>query len=261
MRPHGGPDGGPDDAGDEGHADDGGDGRERTVVDALTLHVPGALAAALAVAVLAGAAAVVSAGRRGHDAEWALGRPIRRESHHSVSGPSGARSGDGQGPPEAGRRWGRRTRARARARAPTSDDVAASMVLFAVALQSGCGVVEAIEQVALVAAPLAGAELSVVAAALRWGVSEDEAWREVSAAWARTAMALRLAREAGMAPSSLLLSGSEDLRSSRLAEVDVAAARLGVHLVVPLGVAFLPAFVLTTIVPVVLALARQVLAP
>ena len=133
------------------------------------------------------------------------------------------------------------------------------MVLLAVALQSGCGVVEAIEQVAAVAPPPAGAELSVVAAALRWGVTEDEAWREVSAAWARTAMALRLAQEAGVAPSSLLLSGSEDLRSSRLAEIDVAAARLGVRLVVPLGVAFLPAFVLTTIVPVVLALARQVL--
>ena len=50
------------------------------------------------------------------------------------------------------------------------------MVLLAVALQSGCGVVEAIEQVAHVAPPLAGAELSVVAAALRWGVTEDEAW-------------------------------------------------------------------------------------
>ena len=50
------------------------------------------------------------------------------------------------------------------------------------------------------------------------------------------------------------------LRSNRLAAIDVAAARLGVRLVVPLGVAFLPAFVLTTIVPVVLALARQVLA-
>ena len=101
----------------------------------------------------------------------------------------------------------------------------------------------------------------MVAAALRWGLSEEEAWGQVSPVWARTALALRLAREAGVAPSSLLLSGSEDLRSARLAEIDVAAARLGVRLVVPLGVAFLPAFVLTTIVPVVLALARQVLAP
>jgi pilus assembly protein TadC len=121
-------------------------------------------------------------------------------------------------------------------------------------------VVEAVEQVAEVAPPAAAAELSVVAAAWRWGVPEDQAWAEVDARWSRTAMALRLAREAGVAPSSLLLSGAADLRDARLAAIDVAAARLGVGLVVPLGVAFLPAFVLTTIVPVVLALARQVLA-
>jgi pilus assembly protein TadC len=69
-----------------------------------------------------------------------------------------------------------------------------------------------------------------------------------------------MAREAGVPPSSLLVTGAEDLRSSRLAAIDIAAAGLGVRLVIPLGVAFLPAFVLTTVVPVVLALARQVLA-
>ena len=153
-----------------------------------------------------------------------------------------------------------RRRVATRARAPTSEEVAGSMVLLAVALQSGCGVVEAIEQVAEVAPPAAAGELSVVAAAWRWGVPEDQAWAEVDPRWSRTAMALRLAREAGVAPSSLLLSGAADLRDARLAAIDVAAARLGVRLVVPLGVAFLPAFVLTTIVPVVLALARQVLA-
>src|SRR5690349_3601435 len=154
----------------------------------------------------------------------------------------------------------RRRRVPTRARAPASEDVAGSMVLLAVALQSGCGVVEAVEQVAEVAPPAAAAELSVVAAAWRWGVPEDQAWAEVDARWSRTAMALRLAREAGVAPSSLLLSGAADLRDAQLAAIDVAAARLGVRLVVPIGVAFLPAFVLTTIVPVVLALARQVLA-
>lgn len=134
------------------------------------------------------------------------------------------------------------------------------MVLLAVALQSGCGVVEAVEQVAEVAPAVPAAELAVVAAGQRWGLSEHEAWAEVDPRWSRTALALRMARAAGVPPSSLLLSGAEDLRAARLAAVDVAAARLGVRLVVPLGVAFLPAFVLTTIVPVVLALARQVLA-
>lgn len=146
------------------------------------------------------------------------------------------------------------------ARAPTSEEIAASMVLLSVALQSGSGVVEAIEQVAQVAPAVPAAELAVVAAGLRWGLAEDQAWAQVDPRWSRTALALRMAREAGVPPSSLLLIGADDLRSARLAAIDVAAARLGVRLVIPLGVAFLPAFVLTTVVPVVLALARQVLA-
>ena len=150
--------------------------------------------------------------------------------------------------------------ARASARTPTTEEIAASMVLLSVALQSGCGVIEAIEYVAQVAPAVPAAELAVVAAGLRWGLAEDQAWAEVDARWSRTAMALRMAREAGVPPSSLLLTGSDDLRSARLASIDVAAARLGVRLVIPLGVAFLPAFVLTTVVPVVLALAREVLA-
>jgi pilus assembly protein TadC len=146
------------------------------------------------------------------------------------------------------------------ARAPTSEEIAASMVLLSVALQSGSGVLEAIEQVAQVAPALPAAELAVVAAGLRWGLAEDQAWAQVDPRWSRTALALRMAREAGVPPSALLLTGADDLRSSRLAAIDVAAARLGVRLVIPLGVTFLPAFVLTTVVPVVLALARQVLA-
>ena len=147
-----------------------------------------------------------------------------------------------------------------RARAPTSDEIAASMVLLSVALQSGSGVVEAIEHVAQVAPAVPAAELAVVAAGLRWGLAEDRAWAEVDARWSRTALALRMACEAGVPPSSLLVTGADDLRSSRLAAIDIAAAGLGVRLVIPLGVTFLPAFVLTTVVPVVLALARQVLA-
>lgn len=224
----------------------------------LTIREPFAFAGALVLLVVASALIALRAGPRGQDAKEALGPLSGRKGPRRPSR-RGTRSTEDWVRGDGGSREGRR--ARPRARAPTSDDVAASMVLLAVALQSGCGVVEAIEQVANVAPPPAGAQLSVVAAALRWGVAEDEAWGEVSSAWGRTAMALRLAREAGVAPSSVLLSGSEDLRSARLAEIDVAAARLGVRLVIPLGVAFLPAFVLTTIVPVVLALARQVLAP
>src|SRR5690349_19390717 len=89
----------------------------------------------------------------------------------------------------------RRRKVLPRAHAPTSEDVAGSMVLLAVALQSGCGVVEAMEQVTEVAPRAPSAQLAVVAAAWRWGVPEDEAWAEVDPRWSRTAMALQLARE------------------------------------------------------------------
>lgn len=144
--------------------------------------------------------------------------------------------------------------------ATTEEQVASAMVLLAVAVQSGCGVVEAIEQVASVGGDAAARQLGVVAAALRWGVDDAHAWTVVDPAWARTELALRVAVRSGIAPSSLLLDGAADLRSAHLAQVDVRAARVGVRLVLPLGLAFLPAFILTTVVPVVLALTRQVLA-
>jgi pilus assembly protein TadC len=63
-------------------------------------------------------------------------------------------------------------------------------------------------------------------------------------------------------PAGLLRDAAADLRRDALAQVEVATARLSVRLVLPLGLAFLPAFVLTTVVPVVLALADGlVLAP
>ena len=231
----------------------------------------GPVALGIAVAVLAAVLVVLRTGRhRLDDATSALRSPPRRPEHRSPLG----RSPDAfQDPrrivarPRAsgmrsrlGGRGAREGAEAARARAPTTEEVAASMLLLAVALQSGCGVMEAIDHTARVAPPAAAGELAVVLAGLRWGVTEEQAWAEADPRWARTALALRLAREAGVAPSSLLLTGADDLRSNRLAAVDVAAARLGVRLVIPLGVAFLPAFVLTTIVPVVLALARQVLA-
>jgi hypothetical protein len=143
----------------------------------------------------------------------------------------------------------------------TVEEVASAMVLLAVALQSGCGVVEAIEHVASVGGDAAARQLGVVAAALRWGVGDDQAWSVVDPAWSRTALALRLAARSGVAPATMLVDGAEDLRSGRLAAVDAAAGRVAVRLVLPLGAAFLPAFILTTVVPVVLALTRQVLAP
>lgn len=141
----------------------------------------------------------------------------------------------------------------------TVDDVASSMVLLALALRSGCGVVEAVERVALVSSVPVARDLRAVAAGLRWGLDERAAWEGGDPAWRRAGEAMRLAVRAGIPPSALLVQSASDLTAAESSRLDVEAARVGVRLVLPLGLAFLPAFCLTTVIPVVLALARQVL--
>lgn len=163
-----------------------------------------------------------------------------------------------------GRPVGARVVRAARRRRPlTTTDVADVMVLLAVALRSGCGTTESVEAVAAAHAddpdgPLAD-QLHAVAAALRWGVAPYAAWTAADPAWSRVATVLAVASRAGTAPGPPLLRAARDLRAAEAARVEVAAARTGVRLVAPLGLVFLPAFVLTTLVPVVLALGRRVL--
>lgn len=150
-----------------------------------------------------------------------------------------------------------------RRRPLTTSDVAEVMVLLAVSLRSGCGMTEAVEAVAAAhegdhGGPVAQ-QLHAVAAALRWGVAPYAAWTAADPAWSKVATVLAVATRAGTAPGPPLLRAARDLRSAEASRVEVAAARAGVRLVAPLGLAFLPAFVLTTLVPVVLALGRRVL--
>ena len=156
--------------------------------------------------------------------------------------------------PTSGRWSGRSAAATA-----TVTDVANAIELLGLALRGGTGLVEAIEAVAgQLGAPLRE-DLETVTAALRWGVGERAAWSSVSSAWQPAARALRMAAEVGVAPAELLQRAAEDMREAEQQRLAIAAARLGVRVVLPLGLAFLPAFVLTTVVPVVLALAQQVL--
>ena len=90
-----------------------------------------------------------------------------------------------------------------------------------------------------------------------WGLDEEWAWARWTGGRAQQWRCDWRGRRRSAVVAAPL--GADDLRSNRLAEIDVAAARLGVRLVVP-GCRVPAAFVLTTIVPVVLALARQVLA-
>jgi Flp pilus assembly protein TadB len=158
------------------------------------------------------------------------------------------------------RRGSRSTAAKGR-QAATSYDVADALVLLSLALRSGMGQQEALERVAaLDAGPVAG-HLRTVAAALRWGQPACDAWSHVPEAWRPAALAWEVAERAGAAPAQLVEDASWRVRETEDRRLEGAAARAGIRLVLPLGLAFLPAFACTAVVPVVLAIAHTVLGP
>lgn len=149
----------------------------------------------------------------------------------------------------------------------TPDEVNAALVLLALGYRSGLPTWEVLGAVADVLRGCADGhdapvvrDLRQVAAALRWGASDDEAWTSVGQVWSAAGRAVAIAHRAGIPPGPLLLAAAEDLRRESLEQVELAGARVGVRLVAPLGLVLLPAFCLTTVVPLVVALAGQMLA-
>lgn len=146
---------------------------------------------------------------------------------------------------------------------PAVDDVravAASLDLLALALGSGVPMVVAVEAVAQDAGDLVGRHLCQVAAAMRWGVDEVRAWEGLPEVWKPASAALALAATAGVPPGGLLRRAAHDIRRREQQRLDESIGRVSVLIVVPLGLCFLPAFALLTVVPVVTTIARGVLA-
>lgn len=133
-------------------------------------------------------------------------------------------------------------------------EIASTLELLALSMRSGCGIVEALDMVGEQLDDVAGAHLRTVAAALRWGLTEDAAWGAVPAAWQPAAQALALAAGAGVAPAELLLAAAADIRRREDHRLETAAAKLAVRVVLPLGLTFLPAFFLMAVFPFVIAL-------
>lgn len=139
--------------------------------------------------------------------------------------------------------------------------IADALVLLSLALRSGMGQREALERVAQTSEGEVAAHLGSVAAALRWGQSAPQAWAFVPDAWRPAALAWEVAERAGAAPAQLVEEAAWRIREREDRRLQAAAGRAGVRLVMPLGLAFLPAFACTAVVPVVLALAHTVLGP
>jgi hypothetical protein len=185
-----------------------------------------------------------------------------------------------------GERWGRAGKAQCAVRVPLAPDLL--MELIACGLRAGLAVVDAVACAAEVAGdrpdpaadavvpqshrlidrlagrravprPAAAAYLSQVVVRLRLGVAGHEAWARPPPELESLARALQLAELSGAPAAAVVARAATDARARARERTELAAARLGVRLVLPLGLAVLPGFVLLAVAPIVLGLAASVL--
>ncbi|MFJ3403145.1 type II secretion system F family protein [Promicromonospora sp. NPDC090134] len=159
----------------------------------------------------------------------------------------------------AGRVWSGRLVATAGGAERSGVDVQVVLELLAAAMRSGAGVPRALQAVGAAVDGPDGQVLVRAAHALVLGAPWERAWPHTPMALGPVVHALRGAWLDGAAPSEALHAAGAEVRHVRSAASRTAAARLGVRLVLPLGVCYLPAFVLVGLVPVLLALGIDLL--
>lgn len=162
---------------------------------------------------------------------------------------AGGRGTDGRG---AGGREGAgpRERQSARSAGGAADGLAFDLELVAICLQSGLPTERALSLAAAAGADSGG--LDRLGRSLALG-EVDEADEELAA----VRRLVLFSRSTGVALAPLLQGLAGDLRRSEHRRRQIAAARLGVELVIPLGACILPAFILLGVVPVILSLVED----
>jgi len=145
--------------------------------------------------------------------------------------------------------------------AEPAQDVDAPLVLdlVAAALAAGAPPHQAMETVGIAVQGTMGRSLCDISARLRLGSDWDSAWRGAPPRLEPLRRTLRLAAQTGAPASALLRDAGEDVRRRHSLQAQAAAGRLGVRMVLPLGLCSLPAFVAWAVVPVVISLAGRVL--
>jgi pilus assembly protein TadC len=133
--------------------------------------------------------------------------------------------------------------------------------LLAAALEAGGPVDRAAEAVADALGGPLGDRLARVARSLRLGAQPVEAWAQLSdvAGAKRIVSAAIRSSNSGSALAGVFFRLAGELRDARKVTAEAAAHRAAVLIVLPLGMCFLPAFVLAGLVPVIVAVLDDVL--
>lgn len=132
------------------------------------------------------------------------------------------------------------------------DDLAFDLDLTAICLEAGLPVEQALGLAGQATDDRSG--LARLGRSLAFGDDEAPEGR-----LAETARLIAFSRSTGAALAPLISGHAADIRRREHRRRQLAAARLGVVLVVPLGVCVLPAFILLGVVPVLLTLIGDIL--
>ncbi|MCV2394902.1 type II secretion system F family protein [Actinotalea sp. M2MS4P-6] len=157
---------------------------------------------------------------------------------------------------------GRAARLRGRATDEREPEVGVALLLelLAAAHTAGASVPDALRAVGSAAGGSRGEGLVRAATLLGMGAEWSEAWVAAPAELSAVSDGLRPAWQDGTPPAGLLHAAADRRRRARVADATEAAGRLGVRLLLPLGLCHLPAFVLVGLMPVLVSLARDTVA-
>lgn len=130
---------------------------------------------------------------------------------------------------------------------------AATFDLLACALSAGQPLARAVETVAAISAAPTSELLTRVAAHLRIGCCQREAWDALrhEAGWQDVARDLAASAETGAGLAELLTAAACEAREQSNAQVQTKARAVNVRSVLPMMCCFLPSFVLVGVVPIV----------
>jgi pilus assembly protein TadC len=129
----------------------------------------------------------------------------------------------------------------------------AALDLLAACLCAGATMERALDAVAAAFPGAVAQMLNGVTRLAMLGAPPETAWAVMSAdpRWAPVARAVVRAHHSGASLADVLVEVAADRRRALRADAEAAAARAAVRAVLPLGLCFLPAFVLVGVVPVV----------
>ncbi|SDL55523.1 Type II secretion system (T2SS), protein F [Nonomuraea jiangxiensis] len=135
--------------------------------------------------------------------------------------------------------------------------------LMAACLLAGRPVSAATEIAATAIGGPLGHRLTWVSSQLRLGADPEPTWATLAKdpAMGQLSRAMSRAAQSGAPVADVLTRLSDDARETSRAASVASARRVGVKAVAPLGLCFLPAFVLLGIIPVIAGLASTIVIP